>query len=107
MAEIMNSVNYTNLNTGNQNLSPDINKKLQNNGAYGALDKEKLKGFMQDEYKLVDASNVSGEQLTEDTIKGLEGEVDKLQEKINELQEQADKNDALIAEYKRLLPDIK
>ena len=43
MAEIMNSVNYTNLNTGNQNLSPEINKKLQNNGAYGALDKEKLK----------------------------------------------------------------
>ena len=43
MAEIMNSVNYTNLNTGNQALNPDINKKLQNNGAYGALDKEKLK----------------------------------------------------------------
>lgn len=72
----------------------------------GNIDKEKLKGFMQDEYKLVDASNVSGEQLTEDTIKGLEGEVDKLQEKINELQEQADKNDALIAEYKASLNEL-
>ncbi len=72
----------------------------------GNIDKEKLKGFMQDEYKLVNASNVSGEQLTEDTIKGLEGEVDKLQEKINELQEQADKNDALIAEYKASLNEL-
>ena len=72
----------------------------------GNIDMEKLKGFMQDEYKLVDASNVSGEQLTQDTIKGLEGEVDKLQEKITELQAQADKNDALIAEYKTSLNEL-
>ena len=72
----------------------------------GNIDMEKLKGFMQEEYKLVDASNVSGEQLTEDTIKGLEGEVDKLQEKIDELQAQADKNDALISDYKTALNEI-
>lgn len=72
----------------------------------GNIDMEKLKGFMQDEYKLVNASNVSGEQLTQDTIKGLEGEVDKLQEKIDELKAQADKNDALIAEYKTSLNEL-
>ena len=72
----------------------------------GNIDMDKLKGFMQDEYKLVNASNVSGEQLTQDTIKGLEGEVDKLQEKIDELKAQADKNDALIAEYKTSLNEL-
>ena len=72
----------------------------------GNIDMQKLKGFIEDEYKVVDAANISGEQLTQDTIKGLQNEAKNLEEKIAQLDDQISANKTAIETYKAQLTEI-
>lgn len=80
----------------------------------GTIDTSTIQGFVDGEYKIVDAVSKSGEELTAETIDALNDKINELKEKVNELQEysadyQADLDayNAQITELTNLYNDVK
>ena len=72
----------------------------------GNVDMSALQGFLETEYKVVDVSNIDGEQLTNDAIQSMEDEIKLLTEKINRLESSAGEYNSTIESYEAQLQEL-
>ncbi len=72
----------------------------------GNIDYNTLSGFSSNEYELVDAVSVSGEELTAETIASLNSKIESLNEKLESLNASAEIYEEQIEEYNTTLAEL-